>query len=188
MLYFNDYNLEADLMLKELPEPKKHEKEIFADPEESRLGLFYDWVLDPENRYKSVEQLEEEFNEAHKNDDELIDQMTDEEKAEYLEKMKPIRLEDFKNTFDFIVDRPIKEYYYDEMDYSKKYMDTLPPLEYKVKKLQEFINDNFNGLHDYILAQQQVTNKYDFTKAVLNGKQLYARILIQRKQVNTNEN
>ena len=31
-------------------------------------------------------------------------------------------------------------------------------------------------------------NKYDFTKAVLNGKQLYARILIQRKQVNTNEN
>ncbi len=164
MLYFNDYNLEDDLMLKELPELKKHEKEIFVDPEESRLGLFYDWVLDPENRYKSVEQLEEEFNEAHKNDDELIDQMTDEEKAEYLEKMKPIRLEDFKNTFDFIVDRPIKEYYYDEMDYSKKYMDTLPPLEYKVKKLQEFINDNFNGLHDYILAQQQVTNKYDFTK------------------------
>ena len=31
-------------------------------------------------------------------------------------------------------------------------------------------------------------NKYDFAKAVLNGKQLYARILIQRKQVNTNEN
>lgn len=31
-------------------------------------------------------------------------------------------------------------------------------------------------------------NKYDFAKAVLNGKQLYARVLIQRKQVNTNEN
>ena len=31
-------------------------------------------------------------------------------------------------------------------------------------------------------------NEYDFAKAILNGKQLYARVLIQRKQVNTNEN
>lgn len=31
-------------------------------------------------------------------------------------------------------------------------------------------------------------NKYDFAKAVLNGKQLYARVLIRRKQVTTNEN
>lgn len=30
-------------------------------------------------------------------------------------------------------------------------------------------------------------NEYDFAKAILNGKQLYARVLIQRKQVNTNE-
>lgn len=31
-------------------------------------------------------------------------------------------------------------------------------------------------------------NEYDFAKAILNGKQLYARVLVQRKQVNTNEN
>ena len=31
-------------------------------------------------------------------------------------------------------------------------------------------------------------NEYDFAKAILNGKQLYSRILIQRKQVNTDEN
>lgn len=30
-------------------------------------------------------------------------------------------------------------------------------------------------------------NEYDFAKAILNGKQLYARVLIQRKQANTNE-
>ncbi len=31
-------------------------------------------------------------------------------------------------------------------------------------------------------------NEYDFAKAILNGKQLYARVLIRRKQVNANEN
>lgn len=31
-------------------------------------------------------------------------------------------------------------------------------------------------------------NEYDFAKAILNGKQLYARILIQRKQESKNEN
>lgn len=31
-------------------------------------------------------------------------------------------------------------------------------------------------------------NEYDYSKAVVNGKQLYARILIQRKQGQTNEN
>ena len=31
-------------------------------------------------------------------------------------------------------------------------------------------------------------NEYDFAKAILGGKQLYARILIQRKQVENNEN
>ena len=176
MLYFNDYDFEDDPMLKELPEPKKHKGVEFEDPEESRLGLFYEWVLDPENRHKSVEELEDEFNEAHKDDNLLIDQMTDEEKAAYLEKMKPIRLEDFKNTFDFIVDRPIKEYFYDEIDYTKNYMEDLPPLEYKVKRLQDFIDDNFNGLHDYILAQQQVTNKYEFTAEEAHLDQRYTEI------------
>ncbi len=31
-------------------------------------------------------------------------------------------------------------------------------------------------------------NEYDFAKAILDGKQLYARVLIRRKQVNTDEN
>ena len=164
MIYFGDYDLENDPMLEILPDKPNYEKEVFDDPEGARLGLFYEWVLDPENRHKSVEELEEEFNEAHKDDELLFKEMTDEEKAEYLEKMKPIRLGDFMSTFNFIIDRPIKEYFYDEMDYSKKYMDTLPPLEYKVNKLQDFIDVNFNSLHNFIMAQQLVTNKYEFTR------------------------
>lgn len=31
-------------------------------------------------------------------------------------------------------------------------------------------------------------NEYDFAKAILNGKQLYARVLIQRKQGSSDEN
>ena len=176
MIYFRDYDIEHDPMLDQVPEPKPIEKPVFEDPEGCRLGLFYEWVLDPENRYKSVEQLEEEFNEAHKDDEKQYEEMTEEEKREYLEKMRPIRLKNFLDTFDFIINRPITDYRYDEIDYTKNYIDTLPPLEYKTKKMQEFINDNFNNLRDFVMAQPLVTNKYEFTIGEADLERRYTEV------------
>ena len=164
MIYFRDYDFTNDSMLKELPDFKSHHVDEFEDPEGSRRGLFYEWELDPKDRWKTREDLLKEYQEAHPDDIIIDDNMTDEEKAEYLEKMAPIRLEDFYKTFDFIVNRQITDYTYDEIDYMKSYINTLPPLEYKTKKIQGFIKDNFNCLHDYILAQKQVSSKYEFTR------------------------
>lgn len=177
MIYFKDYDFTDDSMLKELPETKVQHVDGFEDPEESRRGLFYEWQLDPENRHKTPEELRKEYEEAHPTDTVITDDnMTDEEKAEYLEKMAPIRLEAFYKTFDFIINRPITDYTYDEIDYMKSYIDTLPPLEYKTKKMQEFIKDNFNGLHDYILAKKQVSSRYDFTKDEVCLDQRYTEV------------
>jgi hypothetical protein len=162
MLYFEDYDLENDSMLSEVPEAEVIIPEEFEDPEESRLGLFYEWASEPENRGKTKEQLKAEFDETHQYD-KTVNEMTEEEKAAYLEEQRPIRLADFKKVFDFIVNHPIVNYFYDEIDYTKNYMGKVPPLEYKTRKLEEFIGDNFNALHDYELAKRQVTNKYDFS-------------------------
>lgn len=178
MIYFGDYDFTDDSMLKELPDPKKEEDTGFEDPEGCRRGLYYEWESKPEDRWKTHQDLKDEFNKEHgdEEDTNYVEGMTDEEKAEYLEKMKPIRLKDFQTVFDFIIDRPITEYQYDEIDYTKKYMDTTPPLEYRTNKLQEFINDNFNALHDYILAQKQVTYKYEFTREEVNLEARYSEV------------
>ena len=75
----------------------------------------------------------------------------------------------FTMTFDFIVFREITHYHYDDIDYLKNiddltnpYAKSMTSLEYRVKRLKDFISDDPEVLRKYVLAQNKVSMKYDF--------------------------
>lgn len=85
----------------------------------------------------------------------------------------PKKAEEFAAIFDFIINKEITPYFYDEMDYMKKYSDKIAPLEYKVSKLKSFIKDDYNALHNYVRCQNKVGIKFEFSAHDINLKERY---------------
>lgn len=75
----------------------------------------------------------------------------------------PTKIEEFATIFDFVINHEIIGYYYDEMDYIRKYESSMHPFEYKVSKLKSFIKDDPNALMNYVRAQNKVGYKYEFS-------------------------
>lgn len=69
----------------------------------------------------------------------------------------------FARVFDFVVNHPIVDYYYDEVDYLRNYADTTHPFQYKVEKLKSFIKDDWKSLLNYVRGQNKVGIKYEFS-------------------------
>lgn len=77
---------------------------------------------------------------------------------------------DFTLVFNFIVLREIYHYHYDDVDYLlnidnkvKPFAKDMTAIEYKVKRLKDFISDDPEVLRKYVLRQNKVSKKYDFT-------------------------
>ena len=79
----------------------------------------------------------------------------------------------FYTIFNNIIFHDIVDYVYDDIDYmlgkydeSSSYEENITSLEYKVKKLKEFIKDDPEALRKYVLCQNKTSIKYefDFTK------------------------
>lgn len=70
---------------------------------------------------------------------------------------------EFLEVFHFVIEHEIVPYRYDEHDYVKNFENTLTPLEYKVQKLKEFMKDDPEVLHNYVLGQNTVGCKYEFS-------------------------
>lgn len=75
----------------------------------------------------------------------------------------PTKIEEFAKIFDFVINHEIVGYYYDEMDYIRKYESTMHPFEYKVSKLKSFIKDDYKALTNYVRSQNKVGYKYEFS-------------------------
>ena len=71
-------------------------------------------------------------------------------------------LTEFWDVFRFIVDHPMIEYRYDDIDYMKSYQTSLTPFEYKVKKLKDFISDDINILRNYVIEERKIGMNYSF--------------------------
>lgn len=82
------------------------------------------------------------------------------------------KIESFEDVFNFVMDHEIVDYRYDEVDYLRKY-EHLHPFEYKVMKLKEFIKDDWEALHNYVLAQNKVGIKYEFSAEKINLESRY---------------
>lgn len=87
----------------------------------------------------------------------------------YISQPLPIVIENFMKVFKGIIEAPIVEYRYDDIDYmkgmyddEKTYKEALSPFEYKVRKLKEFIKDDLKCFHEYLLQQDKTSIKYDF--------------------------
>ena len=82
----------------------------------------------------------------------------------------------FLEVFVFIVKHEIVDYRYDDIDYmktkyeDKPYANTMTGLEYKIKKLKEFIKDDPEALRKYELCQNKTSIKYDFFASEENLK------------------
>jgi hypothetical protein len=157
-IYFGDIDWDGDPMLREITVARTV-TEKFTDPEGCRLGLFYEWSLDPEDRGKSPEELEKEY---YKTQSDKIDAetMTEEEIEEWLKEQMPIRIQQFLEVFDYITNLPIVERVCDEVDYTKGYMHSISPLEYRTRKMKELVQDDPMGINNSLRAIQQVVNKY----------------------------
>lgn len=77
---------------------------------------------------------------------------------------------DFTLVFNFIVLREIYHYHYDDVDYllnvdnkTKPFAKDMTAIEYKVKRMKDFISDDPEVLRKYVLMQNKVSKKYDFT-------------------------
>lgn len=75
----------------------------------------------------------------------------------------------FLMTFNFIVFHEIVHYHYDDIDYllnvdnkMKPYAKDMTALEYRVKRLKEFISDDPEILRKYVLSQNKVSKKYEY--------------------------
>lgn len=96
----------------------------------------------------------------------------EEEKLEVLSRIEegiesdleiPEEAKRFAEVFDFAVNHPIVDYFYDEVDYLRNYEDTTHPFQYKVEKLKSFIKDDYRALTNYVRAQNKVGFKYEFS-------------------------
>lgn len=99
---------------------------------------------------------------------------TEENPIEQGFEIPPVNI-DFMDIFDFVFFRNgcwystedsynfSEDYRFDEADYLLDHIKEDAPFEYKVKKLKSFIKDNFNVLHDYVLDQNHVGIKYEFS-------------------------
>ena len=77
---------------------------------------------------------------------------------------------EFLEVFHFVIEHDIVPYHYDEHDYVKNFESSLTPLEYKVQRLKEFIKDDPEVLHNYLLAQNKVGCKYEFSSDEIDLK------------------
>ena len=74
----------------------------------------------------------------------------------------------FLEVFTSLIKHEIVDYRYDDIDYMKgkyengTYADSLTGLEYKIRKLKEFIKDDPEALRKYELCQNKTSIKYDF--------------------------
>lgn len=81
--------------------------------------------------------------------------------------------EAFANVFDFVINHPIVDYYYDEVDYLRKYSDEIFAFQYKVDKLKTFIKDDYKALLNYVRAQNKVGFKYEFAANTIDLEARY---------------
>lgn len=77
---------------------------------------------------------------------------------------------DFLEVFHYVIEHEIVPYHYDEHDYAKNFQNKLTPLEYKVQRLKEFMRDDPEVLHNYLLAQNTVGCKYEFSSDEIDLK------------------
>jgi hypothetical protein len=105
----------------------------------------------------------------------FINNLTDDYESSEL--IIPEEYDRFAYVFDMIVNHGIVDYFYDEMDYIRKYADKMHPLEYKITKLKEFIKDDWQILQDYVKQQNKVAIKYEYAAKDID---LNARYCTQR--------
>lgn len=74
----------------------------------------------------------------------------------------------FSRVFDNIINHPIVDYFYDEVDYIRNYGDTIFAFQYKVEKLKSFIRDDYKALLNYVRAQNKVGIKYEFAASSID--------------------
>ena len=75
---------------------------------------------------------------------------------------EPTSLTEFWTVFRFIVEHPMVDYRYDDIDYLENYQKTTTPFEYKINKLKEFISDDVDILRNYVIEQRKVGMSYSF--------------------------
>lgn len=85
----------------------------------------------------------------------------------------PTKIEQFAAIFEFVIQHEITPYFYDEMDFLRKYSEKISPLEYKVSKLKSFIKDDYNALHNYVSCQNKIGIKYEFSANEINLQERY---------------
>ena len=119
---------------------------------------FYNFFLSNESTVETIQELQ----------DEGILHFGDDVQFNGAEVMARI-VYNFILTFNFVVLHEIVHYHYDDIDYllnidnkNKPYAKDMTSLEYRVKRLKEFISDDPEILRKYVLAQNKVSKKYDF--------------------------
>ena len=76
----------------------------------------------------------------------------------------------FYELFVWFTERPFAEYTYGPSEYVHQYSADTYPLEYKVKKLKQFIQNDYRILTQYVKIQKKVGVKYEFS-----GKDIYIK-------------